>query len=273
LKKYKNNHLRFIIKKILIFLFNKNSSFYFFAKTINGFIIKYIFILKSEFKNRSFFFHLRLIKTIYFSEKIFHSTYNTAKKNNYFDNINCNFSYEDWFSDHKAIWHNLFKKYDLYKKKINYLEIGSFEGRSTIFVLNNLKNAKINIVDTFAGSDEHEEISFEKVYKNFLNNTKRFKKRLSINKMSSDKFFKQNNKKFDLIYIDGSHYVKDVMNDCINSYKSLNENGIMIIDDFMWNYYSNINENPIGAIMPFIKKNYSNINIIHLNYQIIIRKI
>jgi hypothetical protein len=273
LKKNKNNNFRSTIKNIVIFLFKKNSNFYLFAKTINGFIIKYIFILKSEFKNKSFFFHLKLIKNIYLSEKIFNLTYNSIRKNNYSNNINYNFSYEDWFSDHESIWYNLFKKQNLFKKKINYLEIGSFEGRSTIFVLNNLKNAKINIVDTFSGSDEHHEINFVKVYKNFLKNTRIFKKRVTINKMPSNDFFKRNFKKFDLIYIDGSHYVKDVMSDCINSFKSLNRNGIIIIDDFMWNYYDNINENPIGAILPFIKKNYSKLNIIHLNYQIIIQKI
>jgi len=252
-------------------LFKKNSKFYYFAKIVNGFIIKYTFILNSEFKNKSFFFHFRLIKTIFSSEKKFILTYNTLKKNN-LKNLSYKFNYADWFSDHEAIWYNLFEKHGLFKKKINYLEIGTFEGRSTIFVLNYLKNVKVNIVDTFSGSDEHQKINFKKVYKNFLKNTKSFEKKLSINKMPSDIFFNKNNKKFDLIYIDGSHYVKDVMNDCINSFKYLNKNGIMIIDDFMWNYYPKINENPIGAILPFIKKIYSNINIIHLSYQVIIKK-
>ena len=118
MKKNKKTNFRSIIKNIIIFLFKKNSNFYFFAKTINGFILKYIFILKSEFKNKSFFFHFKLIKNIYLSEKIFNLTYNSIRNKNYSNSANYNFSYEDWFSDHVSIWYNLFKKQNLFKKKL-----------------------------------------------------------------------------------------------------------------------------------------------------------
>ena len=38
---------------------------------------------------------------------------------------------------------------------------------STLFLLENLKNSKINCVETFKGSDEHEEADFIDVKKNF----------------------------------------------------------------------------------------------------------
>jgi predicted O-methyltransferase YrrM len=38
--------------------------------------------------------------------------------------------------------------------------------------------------------------------------------------------------KYDIIYIDGSHEYKDVLNDANNCWKLLNDDGIMIFDDY-----------------------------------------
>ena len=95
-----------------------------------------------------------------------------------------------------------------------------------------------------------------------------------MHKSSSKKFFENiNNQKFDLIYIDGSHYAKDVYEDAINSFKILNKGGFLIFDDFLWDFYSEINDNPIGGIKLFIKMFFFKIRIVSINYQIIIQKL
>jgi len=49
--------------------------------------------------------------------------------------------------------------------------------------------------------------------------------------MTSDEFFKNNNKKYDLIFIDGLHEGEQVYKDIINSLKILNDGGYIVMHD------------------------------------------
>ena len=50
---------------------------------------------------------------------------------------------------------------------------------------------------------------------------------------TSDEFFKENNKKFDLVFIDGLHTYEQVKKDIINSLDCLKENGVVLVHDCM----------------------------------------
>ena len=50
---------------------------------------------------------------------------------------------------------------------------------------------------------------------------------------TSDEFFKANNKKFDLVFIDGLHTYEQVKKDIINSLDCLKENGVVLVHDCM----------------------------------------
>ena len=157
---------------------------------------------------------------------------------------------------------------------MSVLELGSYEGNSSVFFLKYFQNIKLTCVDTFKGSDEQGNQNFDKVFENFQFNTKDYRNRIKVYKLKSKEFFKNiNHSNFDLIYIDGSHYAKDVFEDAINSFSVLNKNGYIIFDDFLWDFYKNINDNPIGGIKLFIKKNFFNLKIVSIGYQIIIQKI
>ena len=52
-------------------------------------------------------------------------------------------------------------------------------------------------------------------------------------KKTSDDFFKENKKKFDIIFIDGLHIYKQVKKDILNSIECLNNNGIILVHDCM----------------------------------------
>ena len=52
-------------------------------------------------------------------------------------------------------------------------------------------------------------------------------------RMTSDEFFLQNEKKFDVIFIDGLHTYEQCQKDCLNSLKFVNDNGIIIFHDFL----------------------------------------
>ena len=181
---------------------------------------------------------------------------------------NYSFNYTDWFGDNINVW----KKYLSNLSNFNYLEIGTFEGRSSVYV-GQFKNCnKILCIDTFKGSDEHKEIDFSKVYENCKKNLNKIRKPAELLKSDSDSFFLKNKKKFNVIYIDGSHFYEDVKKDFDNSIKCLEKNGILICDDFLWFEYKNKKDNPLVAILESFYKYKDNLNIIFINYQIIFKK-
>jgi hypothetical protein len=181
---------------------------------------------------------------------------------------------EDWFSHNINTLDFFFKKKNYYEKKINMLEIGSYEGNSSVFFLKYFPKLNLTCVDTFKGSIEQENKDFNQVYENFKFNVNGYEKRLKIVKDTSDNFFKSPDAElYDLIYIDGSHRYKDVLNDARNSYMLLNKNGYLIFDDFLWDFYEDPNENPIGAIKLFLKENFFKLKIVSIGYQIILKKL
>lgn len=52
-------------------------------------------------------------------------------------------------------------------------------------------------------------------------------------RMTSDEFFKNNQKKFNVIFIDGLHVYEQCQRDCINSLKCIEEGGIILFHDFL----------------------------------------
>ena len=163
---------------------------------------------------------------------------------------------------------------------MNVLEIGSFEGRSSVFFLNYFKNVNLTCVDIWENSDEESDknmqinIDFRLVEKNFDNNTKIEGTNIKKYKGPSRVFFKNNNfKDLDFIFIDGCHKHEDVMHDAIASFESLKAGGFILFDDLNWFYYKNIKENPAYAINKFLKTYQNQIEIIFVSSQLLIKKI
>ncbi len=172
---------------------------------------------------------------------------------------------ENYFNHNSEIWFDIFEKNNCFNRKLTILEIGSFEGMSLLFFQYFLKVKDIFSVD-FAKN------------KNFEKNIRNFKNVKYFN-LKSDLFFKKNiNHKFDIIYIDGSHYYKDVFNDLINSERKLKQDGLMIIDDLLLdlNYRKkgmNFYEDVIGGVMMFLKEKKSKFKFLYVGHQLILKKI
>ncbi len=196
------------------------------------------------------------------SKKIEHFIYDK------FESVNYN---EKWFCNNLNYLTNNFKNTKNIK---DVLEIGSYEGRSAIFFLKNFNYCNITCVDTWSGSDEHNIVDFNLIEKNFDLNTEFYQSNnhLTKHKMTSNEFFKQNNKYFDLIYIDGDHSSDQVKIDLINSWNSLKNGGFLVLDDYLWWYYKDLKKNPSTSINNFIKKNISNISKLTVWHQVIIQK-
>ena len=184
----------------------------------------------------------------------------------------------DFFSPNTFDWNDILYKYK--DKKFDYLEIGSFEGISALYILENHPYAKLVCVDPWfqlspnSGTSEgYEHLNMLNIENNFNSNLSLFHDRYKKYKAKSDDFFLKNEKEFDVIYVDGSHIAHDVLNDCISSWKILKNNGIMILDDYFWQNYKEIEKNPATAINQFLDSIPNEFKIIKLSkFQLSIKK-
>ena len=104
-----------------------------------------------------------------------------------------------------------------------------------------------------------------------MNNIKKSKNfnKITFYNETSDIFFKKNTKKFNFIYIDGCHAIDYVERDMENSFRSLEKNGIMWMDDYMGGDRISIK----NTMDTFLKKHEGEYKVIHKGYQLAIRKI
>ena len=188
----------------------------------------------------------------------------------------------DWFTHHTPQWFSVFDAYGLVEKKeIKALEIGSWEGLSSYFILHTLPNATLTCVDTWEGADEHKSGRYatkdvlSNIEQAFDSNLSTFKDRLIKYKGTSYSFFNsgQADHRFDLIYVDGSHHCDDVMIDAIKCFEMLKVGGVLIFDDYLWRYYPKFIDNPAAAINLFLKLKKGSYKIVRVYYQMIIEKI
>lgn len=200
----------------------------------------------------------------------------------------------NWFDDTaKNQWDVIIP--NLKPKKI--LEVGSYEGASTCYLIEKLAQEnliEIHCIDAWSNDMGPEtdyklygpNIDMSAVESRFRQNTKLAieksakKVDLFIHKGFSDnqlvKLLSSGKKNyFDLIYIDGSHLGPDVLCDAVLSFRLLKINGVMAFDDYLWpSANKSLTRIPKLAIDSFINLYSEKINIFNAPlYQIYIKKI
>lgn len=226
--------------------------------------LKLIVVNSIHFKSNLLGLKLFFYLTIHSLTKFIYLKIKNKKINYEFLNYIKNFRFtKNYFKHNAPIWYEIFKKNSLINKKINVLEIGTFEGMSFLYFNKYLDLKNLYCVDVI----EHE---------NFKLNKEKFNNYKFFNSSSDDFFSKKLDIRFDVIYIDGSHYVKDVYNDLINSHIYLKENGVLIIDDFLLDVDFRRNKKYFDEVMSgifmFFKKEF-NYKILYVGHQLILKKI
>lgn len=184
----------------------------------------------------------------------------------------------DWFTGNIPLWRQNIKVLGQYFNLTNIkaLEIGSWEGLSSLYMMSNSLASELTCVDTWAGADEHQGTkNVQTIEEKFDKNLHAYMNQVHKYKGTSYEFFNQCPPKtmFELIYIDGSHYCDDVMIDAIKSFEHLKIGGILIFDDYLWVYYKNTLDNPAGAINNFLRLKKGQYTILSADYQLTIQKI
>lgn len=114
-------------------------------------------------------------------------------------------------------------------------EIGVWYGRTSSVLLSN-NNIHLFAVDTFEGSEEHQDELKGKTFQDdYVNTIKKLgcEKRVSVIKGESTKIAKDfKNDNFDLIFIDAAHDYENVKNDILAWTPKLKSGGLMILHDW-----------------------------------------
>ena len=116
----------------------------------------------------------------------------------------------------------------------NYLEIGVHNGCSLGYVLQTTNKLNCVGIDLFEDTFYNDDLNQKNINKNLQKINKNNHELLLIKGNSSDKKIIKSleNKKFDIIFIDGDHRYEGVKNDFINYYQLLSEKGLMVFDDY-----------------------------------------
>lgn len=155
------------------------------------------------------------------------------------------------------------------KEDIKFLEIGSFEGRSTIWFLKNIlthPTSSITCVDDFSRYGGEPRFNHNIRISGYSDRV------MNIKGRSEEVLRTLNEKSFDIIYIDGSHYALNVLMDTLLSWLLLKPDGIIIFDDYEWGPERLPLERPKTAIDIFLQSFQTQIEVLHEGYQVIIRK-
>jgi hypothetical protein len=139
----------------------------------------------------------------------------------------------DWFTDHVPHWLETFKIANInFEDQIDILEIGTYEGRSTCWILDNMMiniNSRMDAIDSF--------VEDEKLYESFVKNISISKNPEKMKIWAGDSrvylpIFLKMDKKYDFIYVDGSHKTENVIIDGLCAYHLLKDNGVIIFSNY-----------------------------------------
>lgn len=178
----------------------------------------------------------------------------------------------DWASMHFPLWGKVILPHT---ESIKYiLEIGCFEGRSSVWFLQNFPGALLTCIDTFEGDDDLKKcgVDFSSTESRWAHNVSPWKARTTLRIGQSNYWIPILGIVFDLILVDGDHSARGCLTDLILSWGSLNPGGIMIIDDYGWGNGRPELETPKPAVDAFLKIYAPEIEVLNKGYQVIIRR-
>ncbi|HEY9749790.1 MAG TPA: class I SAM-dependent methyltransferase [Allocoleopsis sp.] len=187
----------------------------------------------------------------------------------------------DWFSFNIPIWQIHLQPF-VGQPNLTCLEIGSWEGRSTCWLLENVlthPSANITCVDTFEGSFEHQAYDpdyIKSLEDRFDFNIQRSGASEKVKKIvgSSHQVLKSLPlNTYDFIYIDGSHLACDVLIDAVLSWPLVKVQGLLVFDDYDFKFPNNPNQNTQIGIDAFINSFSPKIEIIYKGHQLILKKL
>jgi len=190
----------------------------------------------------------------------------------------------DWFSN--GLVNFEFVKAHADSKLSSILEIGSHEGRSACWMLQNLltEDGVITCIDPFGNTPlnaysndklpKHRII--QQIHKHNTDLAKLPTQTVEVMPVMSYHGLAQlivDRREYELIYVDGSHCSDAVLADATMAFGLLKSGGFMIFDDYLWRESPDVLDHPKMSIDAFVNMFQKHISIGMINYQYVIQKV
>jgi predicted O-methyltransferase YrrM len=177
---------------------------------------------------------------------------------------------EDWFSWNVPVWEKAMAPYRG-KQNLHYLEVGTFEGRSAFWMLENVltdPSSRLTLIDPFIG--EYREIFHANLELSGA------EARVAVGAgFSQLELRKLPVESFDLVYIDGSHNGADVLEDAVLAWRLVKHGGLLLFDDYRWEGWKQaepLDNRPGPALDTFYEIYGKHFELVHNGYQLILRR-
>ena len=160
------------------------------------------------------------------------------------------------------------------------IEIGCFEGETTFNLTAMLRGSgtyKHYAIDPFLQSENLTDSTVASARETFTSILPQFPEVEHIDMTSLDGLIalRQRGVRADLIYVDGSHFAKDVLLDAALGFELLNPGGVMVFDDAVsWRYGESIHDSPKQAVDAFIACNWNRLKVLEspTGYQVVVQR-
>jgi predicted O-methyltransferase YrrM len=169
-----------------------------------------------------------------------------------------------------------------------FLEVGAFEGKGTCWILDNLlthPTSTLTSIDSWLGGFEHADLNMKEIFDRFKKNTKDYgsDKLTIMDGFSFDQLVKlnsdpKNKEKYDFIYIDGGHAMRNVIEDSTLCFPLLKKGGILAFDDYLWGIPTATSKGqpphrrPYDAINSFLLGYQEELDVLYLSGQVWVKK-
>ncbi|MEM8994811.1 MAG: class I SAM-dependent methyltransferase [Acidobacteriota bacterium] len=140
----------------------------------------------------------------------------------------------DWFSDHIELFAEQLAG-DVGKPRLRYVEIGSFEGRSAVWLLENVlthPTSRLHCIDPWQYPRKEIEERFDANVALALARSGHVERLTKHRALSVDILPTLEAGSIDAVYVDGSHTAWDTLTDLVLSWRLLRVGGLMICDDY-----------------------------------------
>ncbi|MDE1901080.1 MAG: class I SAM-dependent methyltransferase [Alphaproteobacteria bacterium] len=158
----------------------------------------------------------------------------------------------DWFSGNIPAWEKLWRAMPGGPRRV--LEIGSHEGRSAVWVVDNHLRAgdEFHAIDPWPAADIESRFDDNIALARAAKPGVAFVKHKGPSRHILPKLLAEGGAgTFDFIYVDGNHGGPEVLEDMVMCFRLAKIGGFIVCDDYLWNYGDNPTQTPKMAIDAF----------------------
>jgi len=178
----------------------------------------------------------------------------------------------DWLTPKLRFWEKHLAEFRD-RDGVEYLEIGSYEGRSVLWMLDHIlthETSRATCVDVWRGAKIEERFDHNIAISSHSNRLHKIK---GTSRDALQWIQPPWSGPYDVIYIDGSHEARDVLSDAVLSFELLKIGGVMIFDDYGWKQADRVDLLPGIGIDAFLSAYAPCVEILEKRYQVILNRV